>query len=86
MNLPPFLFFLAVFFALAVFAITVFLTAFAASLQLEIRGFLCGFKRLDWRMLVNTTSKLETQMAAAKAGLARAALFFRFRHVKMLLL
>ena len=37
-------------------------------------------------MSVNAASKLQTKVAAAETSLTRAALLFRFWHVKMLLL
>ena len=84
--LPPFLFFLAVFFTLTIFAAAVLFATFGASLELKIWGFLGGLESFNRRMLVYATSEVQTQMTAAKAGLARATLFFWFRHVKMLLL
>ena len=46
--LPPFLFFLIVFFAITILAVTVFVSAFLASLKLEIWGFLCSLESFDW--------------------------------------
>ena len=54
--LPPFLFFLTVFFTITIFAIAIFISALLAGLELEVWGFLGRLKSFDWRVFVHTTS------------------------------
>jgi hypothetical protein len=78
-KLPPFLFRLFS-------ASTWFAAALFARFELKIWSFLGSFESFNGRMFIHLASEIQAQVTAAKAGLARATLFFWFRHVKMLLL
>ena len=43
-------------------------------------------KALTWGNLINSTGEVEADVAPAKTGFARAALFFRFRHIAPLII